>query len=67
MADEWPRLATHVDADPQTTGMIEENMVICVEALIGEEHGRECVKLETQTLITADGAVRLDTFPWEEV
>ena len=67
MADEWPALKTHVDADPQTTGMIEENMVICVEALIGEEHGRECVKLETQALITADGAVRLDTFPWEEI
>ena len=67
MADEWPALKTHVDADPQTTGMIEENMVICVEALIGEEHGRECVKLETQALITAGGAQRLDSFRWEEV
>jgi Xaa-Pro aminopeptidase len=67
MADEWPRLATCVDGDPRSTGMIEENMVICVESLIGEEHGRECVKLETQALIAAGGAVRLDTFPWEEV
>jgi Xaa-Pro aminopeptidase len=66
MADEWPALATHVDADPRLAGVIEENMVICVEALIGEEFGRECVKLETQTLITANGAVRLDSFPWEE-
>jgi hypothetical protein len=41
-------------------------MTLCVEALIGEDGGRECVKLETQVLLTAKGAVRLDTFPWEE-
>jgi Xaa-Pro aminopeptidase len=66
VADEWPLLATHIDADPASEGVIEENMTICIESLIGEEHGRECVKLETQALITAQGAVRLDSFPWEE-
>jgi Xaa-Pro dipeptidase len=41
-------------------------MTVCVESLIGEEGGRECIKLETQALINGKGAVRLDTFPWEE-
>jgi hypothetical protein len=42
-------------------------MTVCVESLIGEADGGECVKLETQVLITGNGAVRLDTFPFEEV
>jgi hypothetical protein len=41
-------------------------MTVCVESLIGEQSGRECVKLETQVLITATGPERLDSFPWEE-
>ena len=48
-------------------GQFEENMTVCVESLIGEEGGAECIKLETQVLITDQGAVRLDTFPWENV
>jgi hypothetical protein len=42
-------------------------MCVCIESLIGEDGGRECVKLETQVLITDKGGVRLDSFPWEEV
>ena len=42
-------------------------MTVCVEALIGEDGGSECIKLETQVLITAKGAVRMDSFPWEAV
>ena len=45
----------------------EENMVICVESLIGEVGGKECVKLETQVVITGDGIERQDTFPWEDM
>ena len=41
-------------------------MTICVESLIGEA-GSECIKLETQALVTPAGAQRLDSFPWEEV
>ena len=67
MADEWPSVATHVDFGRGSAGRFEENMCVCVEALIGEESGSECIKLETQVLITAKGAVRLDSFPWEEV
>jgi hypothetical protein len=42
-------------------------MCVCIESLIGEDGGRECVKLETQVLITDKRGVRLDSFPWEEV
>ena len=48
-------------------GGFEENMTVCVESLIGEEGGKECVKLETQVLIAAAGPQRLDSFPWEEI
>ena len=53
----------HTDFANAYDGYFEENMTVCVESLIGEEGGRECVKLETQVLITAHGAKRLDSFP----
>ncbi|MBY5642073.1 M24 family metallopeptidase [Rhizobium leguminosarum] len=66
MADEWPGILLHPDFDPDFSGIIEENMVLNVESLIAEA-GSESIKLETQALITARGAERLDTFPWEEI
>ena len=48
------------------SGAFEENMVVAVESLIGEEGGQECVKLETQVIITKDGPVRMDSYPWED-
>ncbi|MGO7534256.1 M24 family metallopeptidase [Rhizobium leguminosarum] len=66
MADEWPGILLHPDFDPDFTGIIEEGMVLNVESLIAEA-GSESIKLETQALITARGAERLDTFPWEEL
>ena len=66
LSDEWPAVPNHVDFARAYPGMLEANMTVCVESLIGEEHG-ECVKLETQVLITDKGAVRLDSFPFEEV
>ena len=65
MADEWPFVYLHPDFDPGYGGRFEQNMVVNVESLIAEA-GSESVKLETQVLITADGAERLDTFPWED-
>jgi Xaa-Pro aminopeptidase len=67
MADEWPSVPTHVDFARASSGVFEENMCVCVESLIGEETGGECVKLETQVLLTPKGAVRLDSFPWETI
>jgi len=65
LADEWPSVPLHLDFARAYTGRFEENMTVCVESLIGELGGRECVKLETQVVITAHGAERLDSFPWE--
>jgi Xaa-Pro aminopeptidase len=67
MADEYPSVALHPDFSRNYEGVFEENMTVCVESLIGEEGGRECIKLETQVVITPRGAERLDRFPWEEV
>lgn len=66
MVDEWPSIPTHVDYGSRSlSGHFEPGMVVCVESLIGEQGGPECVKLETQVLITASGTERLDSFPWE--
>jgi Xaa-Pro aminopeptidase len=67
MADEYPAVALHPDFSRNYDGVFEDNMTVCVESLIGEEGGRECIKLETQVVITPHGAERLDSFPWEEV
>ncbi|MBM3545616.1 MAG: aminopeptidase P family protein [Alphaproteobacteria bacterium] len=67
LADEWPSIPLHPDFARAYDGTFEENMVVCVESLIGEEGGRECIKLETQVVIGAGSARRLDSFPWEEV
>ena len=47
-------------------GLIEENMTLCVESFIGDEHGGEGVKLEQLVLVTGDGPEPLTTFPFEE-
>ena len=67
MADEHPLVPLHPDYDSGYESRFEENMVLCVESLIGESGGRESVKLETQVVIEAGGARRLDSFPWETV
>ena len=65
LADEWPVVPLHPDFAHAYDGYFEENMTLCVESLIGEA-GSESVKLETQVLVTANGAERLDKFPWED-
>lgn len=67
MADEYPAIALHPDFARNYHGILEENMTVCVESLIGEDGGKECIKLETQAVITPGGAERLDSFPWEEI
>ncbi len=66
LCDEWPAIPTHPDVDYAYDGVFEENMVLCVESLIGAE-GTECIKLETQVVVKPGGVERLDSFPWEEL
>jgi Xaa-Pro aminopeptidase len=67
LADEWPSVPLHLDFARAYDCVFEENMVMCVESLVGEPGGRECVKLETQVAIGRNGAERLDSFPWETI
>jgi Xaa-Pro aminopeptidase len=66
LVDEWPTVLLHPDFEHSHGGHFEENMTVCVESLIGDDEGTECVKLETQVLIGPNGAERLDSFPWED-
>ena len=67
LADEFPAVA-HRGEDWRGSGydgLFEENMVVCVESYLGEQGGKEGIKLEQQVLITADGCQALSTFPWQ--
>lgn len=67
LCDEYPSVPLREDFTTDFySGVFEENMVVAVESLVGEEGGQECVKLETQVIVTTDGPVRLDSFPWED-
>jgi len=67
LCDEAPAIYYPQDYDEVGyDGVFQEGMVICVEALIGTEGGKECVKLEEQVLITADGHEQLTTYPLED-
>jgi Xaa-Pro dipeptidase len=67
MCDEYPGVYAPQDAADFQAGRFEPGMVLAVESLIGEQGGREAVKLEAQVLVTGSGAERLDSFPWEDV
>jgi Xaa-Pro aminopeptidase len=67
MTGEYPYLYHHGDfPDAGYDGVIEAGMTICVESYIGEEGGREGVKLEQQVLVTDSGIELLSEFPFEE-
>jgi Xaa-Pro dipeptidase len=67
LADEWPAIAYPEDWDASGyDGVIEPNMVLCVESYIGAEGGREGVKLEEMVRITESSVERLSSYPFEE-
>lgn len=67
LCDEAPGIYYREDyAETGYDGVFEEGMVMCVEALIGSKGGKECVKLEEQVLVTADGFEQLTTYPLED-
>lgn len=67
MTGEYPYLYHSMDfADSGYDGVIEAGMTLCVESYIGEDGGREGVKLEQQLLITDDGPQLLSSFPFED-
>lgn len=67
MTGEYPYLYHRGDfPDAGYDGVIEAGMTICVESYIGEDGGREGVKLEQQVLVTETGIELLSEFPFEE-
>ncbi len=67
LVDEYPDIVHPLDWQAYGhDGIIEENIVLCVESYIGQSGEAEGVKLEEQVLITGDGIQTLSTFPFEE-
>ncbi|WP_300516766.1 dimethylsulfonioproprionate lyase DddP [Aliiroseovarius sp.] len=68
LCDEWPLVAypdKHVDGAYDYA--LEPGMVLCVEALVGEDGGAFSIKLEDQVLVTEDGFENLTTYPFDPV
>jgi Xaa-Pro aminopeptidase len=67
MTGEYPYLYHRADfPDAGYDGTIEPGMVLCVESFIGEEGGRDGVKLEQQLLVIETGTELLSAFPFED-
>ncbi|MFO7771023.1 MAG: Xaa-Pro peptidase family protein [Roseovarius gahaiensis] len=67
MTGEYPYLYHHGDfPDAGYDGEILPGMTLCVESYIGEDGGREGVKLEQQVLVTDTGIDLLSQFPFED-
>jgi Xaa-Pro aminopeptidase len=66
LCDEWPLVAypDHAVAGAYDYPLVP-GMVLCVEALVGEEGGDFSIKLEDQVLITEDGYENLTTYPFD--
>lgn len=68
MSDEWPAIYfpdvswSGFGNDPD---VLQENMVICLEALAAKAGGRESVKLEEQLIVTADGPEVISRAPFD--
>ena len=66
LCDEWPMISY---ADNFVEGaydyLLKPGMALCVEALVGEENGDFCIKLEDQVLITETGHENLTSYPFD--
>jgi Xaa-Pro dipeptidase len=67
LADEWPQILYPQDWEGAGyDGVIEPNMVLCIESYVGREGGGQGVKLEEMVRITEDSVERLSSYPFEE-
>ncbi len=66
LTGEYPYLYHRADyQDAGYDGVLEPGMTICIESYIGEEGGKEGVKLEQQVLITEVGIELLSEYPFD--
>jgi len=68
LEDEGPGIPYPQDLRDDSPGqrVIQENMVFCLECYAGKDAAPYGVKLEDQVLVTKDGAVALNTYPFEK-
>ncbi len=67
LCDEWPLVSYPDNAVAGAFDYaLEPGMVLCVEALVGEEGGAFSIKLEDQVLITEDGYENLTSYPFDD-
>ena len=67
MCDEYPKVHHRIDWDRVGyDGLIEQDMVLCVESYVGATGAREGVKLEQQVRVTTTGVELLSHYPLEE-
>lgn len=67
LCDEYPKI--YYDGDwplDRYDGVIEENMVLCVESFSGATDEKEGVKIENQVLVTANGYELLSDYSYDE-
>ncbi len=66
MCDEYPKVYYPQDFDQRGyDGVIESDMVLCVESYVGAVGERDGVKLEQQVLVTDQGCELLSEYPLE--
>jgi Xaa-Pro aminopeptidase len=67
LTDEYPKIYYQEDwARDGYDGVIEQNMVLCVESYSGAEGGKVGVKLEEMVYITETGIELLSYYPFED-
>ncbi len=68
LCDEYPSIAYQQDQEKSGyDGLIEPNMVLCIESLVGSPRSGQSVKLEEQVLVCENSVKRLSTYPYEKV
>jgi Xaa-Pro aminopeptidase len=66
LCDEYPSIYYLEDwAAVGADGVLEADMVVCVESYVGRVGGHEGIKLEEQVLITDQGGELLSAYPFE--
>ena len=68
LEDEGPGIPYPQDLHEEAPGqrVIWENMIFCLECYAGKDGESFGVKLEDQVLVTKDGAISLNTYPFEK-
>ena len=67
LCDEWPCIPYKEEfQDGANDYVLEPGMCLCVEALVGEEGGDFCIKLEDQLIVTETGFENITKFPYDQ-